>query len=99
MEECGNIEVSGMQYLGSARIDDWRYRKEEDKIMTLLFATDLVYGEAVAHDDLQKVEWFAVDQLERMMHENRIVREHFKLIQLIIQLTTINEKQVITQNF
>jgi len=34
-EECGSVETGKMQYIGSAKIDDWRYRNEADKIITL----------------------------------------------------------------
>ncbi|RYZ91422.1 MAG: NUDIX domain-containing protein, partial [Proteobacteria bacterium] len=57
-EECGALETGPLHYVGSARIDDWRYRREADKILTLLFATDLIYGEARAADDLERVAWF-----------------------------------------
>jgi bifunctional NMN adenylyltransferase/nudix hydrolase len=98
MEECGPVEVSRMRYLGSAKINDWRYRSEEDKIMTLLFATDLIFGEAVAHDDLQKVGWFLVDQLETMMKEDKVAKEHHPLIRLILQ-HRIAETPLLTQKF
>jgi bifunctional NMN adenylyltransferase/nudix hydrolase len=63
-EECGPIETTAMQYIGSSRIDDWRYRHEENKITTLLFATDLVYGLPRATDDLAEVQWWPVSELK-----------------------------------
>jgi len=83
IEECGCIEVGPMQYVGSAKIDDWRYRFEEDKIMTLLFSTDLVFGHATASDDLKELSWFQVDALEKMLEDEIIAVEHRILIEMI----------------
>lgn len=58
MEECGPIEVSNFKYAGSFRIDDWRYRDAEDKILTALFTCQYSYGEPKANDDIAEVKWF-----------------------------------------
>ncbi|MFT3826235.1 MAG: NUDIX domain-containing protein [Chitinophagaceae bacterium] len=84
-EECGDIETGEMQYVGSASIDDWRYRQEVDKILTLLFKTDLVYGEPKAADDLADLAWFPVQQLPTMMQNNSIVKEHHVLMSLLLK--------------
>lgn len=96
-EECGGVETTAMHYIGSAKIDDWRYRSEEDKIITMLFAADLVYGHPEAGDDLERVQWFAVDGLERMMDEGRIAKEHHALMLLLLQKAAA-QKQIFTQN-
>jgi bifunctional NMN adenylyltransferase/nudix hydrolase len=71
--------------VGSAKIDDWRYRSEEDKILTLLYATDLVFGQATANDDLQEVKWFEVTALDHMVQNEMITREHFVLVDLLMK--------------
>lgn len=98
-EECGNIEVGPMCYIGSAKIDDWRYRNEEDKIMTLLFATDLVYGHAIASDDLQEVKWFEVSKLDEVITNKMLAKEHQTLIALLQNKLVKKETKLITQNF
>jgi bifunctional NMN adenylyltransferase/nudix hydrolase len=65
-EECGNMETTKMIYIGSAQIDDWRYRNETDKIMTLLYKTNLVFGTPKAGDDLAEVKWFALEDLQML---------------------------------
>lgn len=79
-EECGAIEIDKMVYVASMKIDDWRYRKEENKIITLLYKTTLVYGNATAADDLEEVKWVAVDSLEEMLKKDQIAYEHKPLI-------------------
>lgn len=61
-EEVGILEVSGITYVGSYRVPDWRYRKEVDKIMTTLFVADYNYGSLQAGDDADHVDWFNVSE-------------------------------------
>lgn len=37
-EECGELQTSEMTYETSRKINDWRYRSEADKIITLLYS-------------------------------------------------------------
>ena len=83
-EECGDIEVSTMQYVGSARIDDWRYRSEADKIMTILFKTQWVFGNAQAHDDLKELAWIDVHELPAMLQKDTITKEHYVLVHMLL---------------
>jgi bifunctional NMN adenylyltransferase/nudix hydrolase len=83
-EECGDLEINAMQYIGSAKIDDWRYRSEEDKIMTLFFKTQWVFGHAKANDDLKELGWFPVKELQVMMQQGAIVKEHHVLVNLLL---------------
>ena len=61
-EETG-VEVDNLQYVGTARIDDWRYRHEVDKIITTLFTADYVAGDAIAQDDIAEIKWFKINDL------------------------------------
>ncbi len=87
-EECGDLEVNAMQYIGSAKIDDWRYRSEEDKIMTLFFKTQWVFGHPKANDDLKELGWFPVNELQAMMQQGTIVKEHHVLVNLLLSNLT-----------
>lgn len=75
-EECGQLEVSEMRYEKSFKIDDWRYRKETDKIITLLYSCSLIFGQAKAADDLDEVRWFSLDEVKALLERNEIVKEH-----------------------
>jgi bifunctional NMN adenylyltransferase/nudix hydrolase len=60
MEEA-HIEVSPPRYLGSHRVDDWRYRQEVDQIITSLFVADFTFGAIQPDDDIEELRWFALD--------------------------------------
>lgn len=83
-EECGTFTTGDMRYIGSCRVDDWRYRGECDKIMTLLFTTTLLEGKPEAGDDLAEVQWFSVADLQGMAAQQQINETHIPLVQLIL---------------
>lgn len=62
-EEVPNIEISSPTYIGSTIVGDWRYRNEDDKIMTSLFLVHFLFGSAKAGDDLAQVKWVKVYEL------------------------------------
>lgn len=62
-EEGGDIETDQYEYIGSFRINDWRYRGEQDKIMTALFCCRYIYGRVEARDDIFEVQWFDLSTL------------------------------------
>lgn len=78
-EECGDIEVAHLAYLGSARIDDWRYRDSSDAVMTHFYACELVEGEPEANDDIDEVRWFDTAYLKNVS----IVNEHHVLFDMM----------------
>ena len=68
----------------SAKIDDWRYRSEVDKIITHLYSCDLVFGQAKASDDLEAIDWFPVKELPHMLKNDRLSAEHLPLFEHVI---------------
>lgn len=83
-EECGNMETSAMEYVASVKIDDWRYRSETNKIITTLFATDLLYGEPAAGDDLAEVKWITVTDIPELMKKQELADTHQPLFQRLV---------------
>jgi bifunctional NMN adenylyltransferase/nudix hydrolase len=75
MEECGDVDVEEMVYLGSCRIDDWRYRNSADSVITHFYACNMVGGEPVANDDIAEIRWFDVDRLsaDTFVPEHRVL--------------------------
>lgn len=53
-EETG-MDCIILGYIGSEKIDDWRYRAEQESIMTNLFAMQKVGGVAQASDDITEL--------------------------------------------
>lgn len=63
LEEVGDIEIADVKYIGSVRVDNYRYRRSDHKIMTALFSATYIFGLIKAHDDLEEVRWQDVDGL------------------------------------
>lgn len=55
-EETG-LDVTVEGYIGSTIVDDWRYRREQDKIMTRFFVMRYKDGNPVGADDIKFVCW------------------------------------------
>jgi len=72
-EECGELELDGLDYIGSSQIDDWRYRGSWDSIITHLYVCELTGGEPTPGDDISEVRWFEISKLtpEQFIHEHR----------------------------
>lgn len=77
-EESG-IEVGDVMYLGSAKIDDWRYRNEDDKIITHLFTATYVSGTVAPKDDISELRFFNLSALKKA----DLVPEHAVLYDLL----------------
>lgn len=74
-------DVREMEYVGSVKIDDWRYRPEDkDSIVTAFFVADQRSGTPTPGDDLDGVEWVRSDELE-----GRVVPEHLPLAEMAMK--------------
>ena len=83
-EECGDIQATQMVYETSRRINDWRYKNEADKIITLLFSCDFIDGSPIAQDDIMALNWFPLTSIQAMIVEGTINGEHVELLKLLI---------------
>lgn len=79
MEECGDIDVVDMVYIGSCKVDDWRYRDSMDGIITHLYSCTLESGTPEASDDISELRWMDVHKL----NEELFVNEHKPLFHLL----------------
>jgi bifunctional NMN adenylyltransferase/nudix hydrolase len=80
-EETGLV-IPNVTYIGSAKVDDWRYRNEQDKIKTLFFLAEYTTGSAQASDDIAQTKWVSLDlgiELKKL-----IVPEHHMLVDLLL---------------
>ncbi len=56
-ETC--IEVDDIRYLGSTKVDDWRYKNETDRGMVSAFYTcKYIFGTPTPKDDIVELRWF-----------------------------------------
>lgn len=55
-----SVVADNFRFLGSFRIDDWRYRDEQDCIITTLFLAEYRSGTPVASDDVDEVRFFPI---------------------------------------
>jgi bifunctional NMN adenylyltransferase/nudix hydrolase len=85
IEECGEIDITPMQYEGSFRVADWRYLHEADKIITSLFSTDFVSGEPKGSDDIAEVKWYSLREVEEMMLVKLTAGEHYPQLNALIK--------------
>ena len=83
-EECGEMQTTAMTYETSRKINDWRYRNEADKIITLLFSCDYEAGEPKAQDDIIDISWFGLAELPHMIADGLISDEHADLFNFIL---------------
>lgn len=73
-EELG-IEISKPIYLGSNIVDDWRYKNQKDKIKTLLFKSDYIFGCPKPADDIDEAKW-----VNKKIVKSEIFEPHYELI-------------------
>ncbi len=76
-EECGQLEVGDMVYLGSTAVEDWRYFESSDSIITHFYICKYESGIPEALDDIAEVKWYSMDKLR----EDMFVPEHRPLLE------------------
>ncbi len=84
-EETG-VEADSFRYVGSRRVDDWRYRSEKDCIKTVLFVATYIHGRPQGNDDVAEAKWFSVYEL----NENNLVAEHAELFKMLKEYLSLN---------
>ncbi len=70
-EETG-LEIGDLKYIGNYKIDDWRYRNEEDKIITSFFLGTYIFGKPQPNDDIVELRWWKYFDFDL----NNMVLEH-----------------------
>jgi bifunctional NMN adenylyltransferase/nudix hydrolase len=56
-EETSGLGLDGFLFLGSFRVQDWRYRDSKDAIMSALFLAYYQFGNAEPADDIDELAW------------------------------------------
>lgn len=83
-EECGPIEVGELRYEMSIRVNDWRYRREADKITTTVFSCDYLFGIPKAQDDISDLMWVHVSSVPSLLANNEITEEHVPIFKRLL---------------
>lgn len=79
-EETGGIEAGNFRYIGSEKVNDWRYQGSPDCVITTLFRADYISGIPQASDDIQSFKWFNLSMIPEIL-----VPEHRSLGEMFIQ--------------
>lgn len=77
-EEVKGIKTTELKFVDSVKIDDWRYRKNADKIITNLFISKWVEGIPKGADDLETAEFYTFEQAFGI-----VGKHHIPLLNLI----------------
>jgi bifunctional NMN adenylyltransferase/nudix hydrolase len=89
-EETGLIgTIDEPIYIGTLKIDDWRYRREVDKIITTFYLFKYEWGMVKANDDIDELKWFKVQDLagskEKQTEQGyQMVEEHKPLLEKLL---------------
>ena len=79
VSEEAHIDITDPVYVGSFPIDDWRYRRELDCIVTTFFEANYCFGKPTPDDDIEELQWFEFDKLT----ENDVVDCHKILLKAL----------------
>lgn len=86
-EETGLFLASGVKdmiYILSQQVDDWRYKNEEDGIMTSLFLCRYNWGVPKPSDDISELKWINLHDVENNI-ETLIMDEHKIMMNKLIE--------------
>lgn len=85
-ETCLTVQTLG--YVGSQKVDDWRYRSNpSEKIITHLYVGTYSHGCAKASDDIAEVRWFNYDGFDPKVN---MVEEHMSLFEKAKKYIDVN---------
>lgn len=87
LEETGRIEADEFELIGEAKIDDWRYKRDKEKIFTVFFKCKYIFGRVRPMDDIDKLEWVKISDLPTTI----FVEPHKKLQQILINNLKLNK--------
>lgn len=80
------LEVGDLEYIGSTRVEDWRYRSEPDCIKTMMFSARYLFGRPEPRDDIVEVRWFDLCDAEGVQKINpaEIAPNHRPLLTMLL---------------
>lgn len=80
-ETGGGSETGDYKYITSCQIPDWRFRGEEDKILTTLFTCQYQWGPISPSEDIMELKWHNISDI----NIDDISIEHRKLMETFLK--------------
>ena len=89
IEEIGPVEVDNFKLIGEAKIPNWRYENDDEKVFTNLFTCNYIFGHPKGQDDMEGgiVEWVKISDLSTVT----IIPEHHVLRDILYNYLTIKQ--------
>lgn len=84
-EAGGNSEIDEIKYIDSFQINDWRFRGEEDKVMTSFFTCKHIFGTINPSDDIIELKWVSIKLIDINWINSNICEEHRILMNKLIE--------------
>lgn len=74
--EIGSGEYGDYKLLTSMKINDWRFRSEDDTIMTTIFKCKRIYGIIKPGRGIAELKWFNINEIS----DDEIMPEHLPIV-------------------
>ena len=85
-KECGiNCVIDSFRYINSIQIDDWRFKSEEDKIMTQFFLCQYSWGQITPSDDIKELSWVELNLITDNWVQKNLCQEHHSLMNELLK--------------
>lgn len=81
LKEVGNEFISdNYKYIGSSQIQDWRYRGEEDKVISNLFTCRYIGGVISPSSDISELKFIKINEINK----EDFMNEHQNLVDIFL---------------
>lgn len=87
-EECPGVSIHAPVYLGSYSIQDWRYRKSSDKLLSAFFLAPYMSGRTDPASDLAETAWMDFEQLTQ---SNWFIVDHREMARVLCKKLDLGE--------
>ena len=85
-EAGGNSEIDDIKFIDSFQIKDWRFRGEEDKVMTSFFTCKHIFGTINPSGDIIELKWVTIKSIDDNWIQSNICEEHRILMNELIKI-------------
>lgn len=96
--EEANMSINSLVYLGSAFVDDWRWKKEDSKVTTAFFAGYVNENLAQAGSDIYEVQWFYMDVILRPRFPEVVNPIHRPLLTMLFKYLEEHDAKTTVQS-